>query len=82
MTNYVARGLIKALIFMPLALNSQQRLAQITNMEDCTEPVCHSTQCEQILVVSDGWPVSNTIMASPFSGLIRAALIPPSGQIG
>ena len=32
------KGLIKALILTSLVLNSQQNLAQITNMEDCTEP--------------------------------------------
>ena len=37
-TNYVMKRLIKALIFTLLVFSSQQNLAQITNMEDCTEP--------------------------------------------
>jgi len=53
MTIHVMKGLIEALIFTLLVLSSQQSLAQITNMEDCTEPGERELLQDQLLTKAE-----------------------------
>ena len=53
MTIHVMKGLIEALIFTLLVLSSQQSLAQITNMEDCTDPGERELLQDQLLTKAE-----------------------------